>query len=182
MQAFVENRASLIATARIEKAEMTAPIDPDDTRPGLIYNYYTGFFRSVNDFSAEIPVKSGTIASFSLEPRDKEQYFGFQFDGYIDIPEQGLYTFYLVSNDGAKLMLDHRVLIDFDGLHPASEKSQTIALPAGKHAVSVQYFQEGGTSFLQVSWKGPGFEKQEIPEGVLFHANYAGAKSFNRAV
>ena len=169
MRAFVENQASLTATTFIEKAQYKKPVEPGLVEQGLLFDYHTGFFRRVIDFSEMQPQKSGTLANFSLEPRDKEQYFAFNFNGYIEIPTDGLYTFYLKSNDGSKMYLDERILIDNDGLHPALERFQTIALKAGKHAVAVKYFQEGGTHYLQIRWKGPGFDKQNIPSAVLFH-------------
>ncbi len=66
------------------------------------------------------------------------------------------------------MYLDEEPVIDNDGLHPAIERSRTLALKRGYYPVLVKYFQEGGTNMLRVSWKGPGFEKQEIPGSVLF--------------
>ena len=67
------------------------------------------------------------------------------------------------------MYLGERLLVNNDGLHPAVESSQAIALKKGLHPISVKYFQEGGTHLLQVRWQGPGIDKQEIPDSVLFH-------------
>ena len=101
--------------------------------------------------------------------KDREEYFAFDFEGYIDIPSDGLYTIYLVSNDGSRLSLDDNVFINLDYLHPAVEEFKTVALAAGKHAIAVKYFQAGASSILKLLWEGPGFEKQEIPASVLFN-------------
>jgi predicted alpha-1,2-mannosidase len=170
MRGFVGERASLTATAFLEKADMRQPIDPGRVTPGLRYDYYTGMFRRVQDFRKMQPAQSGTALDFSIETRDREQYFGFAFQGLIKVPTDGLYSFFLASNDGACFSLDQRTLIDHDGLHPVSEKARTIALKAGMHPISVEYFQEGGTHHLQVRWKGPGFDKQDVPASALFHA------------
>jgi len=123
----------------------------------------------VMDFENIEPSKSGIIPNFTIEPRESEGFFGFDYTGYIKIPVDGLYTFYLTTNDGGKLYLAERVLIDNDGLHPAIERTKVIGLKAGVYPIIVKYFQEGGTNMLKVSWKGPGIEKEEIPAEVLFH-------------
>jgi hypothetical protein len=137
--------------------------------PGISYHYHTGFFRDVHDFAQLKPQRSGTLANFSIDSRDREQYFAFDFMGYINILTEGYYTFYLKSNDGARMYLDEQLLINNDGLHPAAEESQTAALTKGLHLILIRYFQEGGTHHFEVSWKGPGFDKQSIPSSVLFH-------------
>jgi len=50
-----------------------------------------------------------------------------------------------------------------------SEESATIALRQGKHKIILKYFQMLGGQGLILSWKGPGFEKEEIPESTLLH-------------
>ena len=169
MKAFAGERSSLSALALIQKAVMAKPVQPREVEPGLSYKYYHGFFRMVNDFTQSDPVKTGVAPKFETTIREKEQYFAFQFEGYLKVPDDGLYTLYLAANDGAKLSIDGSVLINNDGLHPLTEIYKQVSLKAGFHPVSVGYFQEGGTHGFKVSWHGPGFEKQEIPADVLFH-------------
>ncbi len=169
MRAFVGNRASLPAVAVFKKAELAHSIDPGNLEQGVSYNYYVGSFNNVNDYSNIKPYKSGVVSKIDLDKKDREQYFAFDFKGYINIPIDGLYTFYLISNDGSKLFIDNNIVINIDGLHPAIEEFKTVTLAAGKHAVAVKYFQNGGTNILKFMWEGPGLEKQEVPASVLFH-------------
>jgi hypothetical protein len=169
MVAFKEEQKSLTGHTRIEKTRMSKPVKMSKLQPGLFYKYIHGTFRMVNDFLTIEPVKTGVSSTFNLDNREKEQFFAFDFEGYIKIPGDGLYTFYLTTNDGGILYLDHQVLINNDGLHPLAEEAKTVALKAGHHPISVKYFQEGGTNGLIVSWQGPDFEKEEIPAKVLFH-------------
>jgi len=73
------------------------------------------------------------------------------------------------QNDGSKLYINGKEVINNDGGHPAIEKSGTIALKTGEYPFVLKYFQMGGGKKLRVSWQGPGFEKQEIDAKVLFH-------------
>lgn len=169
MCAFVDGRPSLPATAVFRKTKLGQPANPEKVTSGLLYNYYVGTFRVVKDFEHMKPHKSGVVPTFTIDPKEKEGFFGFDYTGYIKIPADGLYTFYMKTNDGGKLYLAEQILIDNDGLHPAIERSKSIGLKAGYYPIAAGYFQEGGSNMLQVSWKGPGFEKEEIPKAMLFH-------------
>jgi len=169
MRAFVGQRSSLTAQAYLQKAALSPARSVQKVFPGITYSYYTGSFETVNHFKKMQVEKSGIISQFMLEPRTKEQYFAFNFSGYIRIPTDGLYTFYLKSNDGSTLHLDGKMLINNDGLHPVVERLEKVALKAGLHPIAVAYFQDGGSHTLEISWKGPEFGKQEVPASVLFH-------------
>jgi len=123
----------------------------------------------VNDFLNVEPLKTGVNPQFNIGPREKEQFFSFDYEGYINIPKDGEYTFYLATNDGGRLYIDNYLLLNNDGLHPVVEIAKPVNIKAGLHPISVKYFQEGGRNGLTVSWQGPGIEKEEIPAEVLFH-------------
>jgi len=88
--------------------------------------------------------------------------FALQFTGSIAIPKTGKYQFFIASDDGSRLYLDGKLVINNDGLHGMSEKNATVTLTAGSHDVVVTYFDNGGGDGLKVAWSGPGFKKQPI--------------------
>ncbi len=137
--------------------------------PGLRYGYYEANVMAVAELDPLTPVEEGAVSSFSIDKRRKDEYFGFIYEGYIRIPADGAYTFYNKTNDGSILYLDDREFINLDGGHPAVERFRTVALRKGVYKISQKYFQMGGGFMNKVSWKGPGFEKEEIPPSVLFH-------------
>jgi predicted alpha-1,2-mannosidase len=172
MTAFKGDEKSLPAEAALIKTGLSKPISPGEVEQGLRYKYIHGDFRMVNEFANIEPVKTGIIPVFTIEPRERDVFFAFDYEGFIRIPKDGLYTLYLTTNDGGRLMIDGRLLINNDGLHPLTEIYKPIALQAGLHPVSVKYFQEGGGNGLKVSWQGPGIGKEEIPASVLFHRKH----------
>jgi hypothetical protein len=169
MIAYRGEQASLPAEAVIKKAGAVRLVSRSEVDPGLTYKYTHGIYRMVNDILNVPPLKSGIIPNFSIEPREKDQFFSFDYEGYINIAKDGVYTFYLATNDGGRLYIDDQQLINNDGLHPVVEVDKQVTLKAGLHPISVKYFQEGGVKGLTVSWQGPGILKQEIPAAVLFH-------------
>ncbi len=136
--------------------------------PGISYSYYEGNWNNIPDFDKMKPVKKGKIPNFSFSPQEKEEYFGFAYYGYINIPQDGVYGFYTESDDGSRLYLGGRLIVDNDGLHGMQEKSGVASLSKGYHHIMVTFFEKTGGDGLRVFYKGPGIEKQEIPDNVLF--------------
>lgn len=169
MTAYSGERKSLPSQATINKVGEIETVYLKDVKLGLSYKYTHGIYRMVHDMLDVPPIKTGVHPQFDIEPREKEQFFSFDYEGYINIPKDGKYTFYLATNDGGQLYIDHILLLNNDGLHPLVEIEKPITLKAGLHPISVKYFQEGGRNGLVVSWQGPDLEKQEIPASVLFH-------------
>ena len=172
MRTFKKNTAqSFVITEKIKKLNYQGAVELEGLKSGLLYDYYEGSFRSVLDMAAKFePIKSGVKSNFNLDlPKNEVEYFGFEYNGYIYIAKDGIYTFYVKSNDGSKLYLNGKELIDNDGDHASIEKFNTVALRAGKHAIAVKYYQVGGRKYLKVSWQGPGFGKQGVPAEILFH-------------
>lgn len=135
---------------------------------GLRYAYYEGAWTSLPDFRYILPVKEGKVSSVILDERQRDDNFGFVFKGDIKIEEQGEYTFYLSSDDGSKLLIDGRLVIDQDGQHSAREKSEKLMLNPGMHSIELAYFERLGNEKLDFSYSGPGFGKRTVPTEVLY--------------
>ncbi len=162
---------SLVVSERINKLkyEKFKNYTGVPMEPGLRYKYYEGNVMFVKELMALQPVETGIISHFTIENRKKDSYFGYEYSGFIHIPKDGAYTFYNKTNDGSILYLDGKEFINTDGGHPAHEVFRTIALRKGVYKIDQKYFQMGGGFMNQVSWKGPGIEKSEVPASVLYH-------------
>jgi signal transduction histidine kinase len=64
-------------------------------------------------------------------------------------------------------------LVDNDGLHGVVEKSGTVELTAGRHPITVEWFNAGGAAKLSVEFSGPGFVRQKIAEALLTHDEFS---------
>ena len=136
---------------------------------GLRYHYYEGGLSESPDLDKLTVHSSGTIERFLLTPRRRGSEVAFRFTGMITIPVPGLYQFFTESDDGSRLYLHHKVVVDNWGTHASQEKRGEIELTAGEHPIMVTYFNGGGESRLKVSLAGPGMPKQEIPAALLSH-------------
>jgi alpha-L-fucosidase len=138
--------------------------------PGLLYEYFHGTWDNLPDFNKLEPVSSGELDGFDISPRERKEYFGFRFTGYVTVPRDGVYKFYVASDDGSRLYIGKDLVVDNDGLHGSVEAIDRRALGAGAHPVTVCFFQKSGGVDFEVSYSGPGIEKQSVPASSLFHA------------
>lgn len=120
------------------------------------------------DFDKLSPVATGTITTFDLGVRKRDDSFAVIFEGFLQVPADGIYTFYLTSDDGSRLWIGSDLVVDYDGLHSASEVFGQVILKAGKHPITVAQFEAGGGQCLEVRYEGPGIAKQTIPPSVLW--------------
>lgn len=131
---------------------------------GIRVGFYTGNWNKLPDFTTLKPARTGIVRKVDLSFAKTEKFFGLVFDGYLDVPATGVYQLYLSSDDGGRIQLDNKLLIDYDGIHGAGEMSAPAALEKGMHPFRLTYFQREGGLGLKVSWEGPGIPKQEITQ------------------
>jgi glucose/arabinose dehydrogenase len=155
-------------TAVFVASALRDPENPSNTVSGLDYSYYEGAWSVLPDFNSLTPIERGTVPTFDLSPRNREDDYAFRYVGYINVPADGNYTFYTRSDDGSRLYIGSTLVVNNDGLHGAQEASGAIGLKAGKHAVIVTFFEHLGDAVLSVSYSGPGIAKQVIPATSLF--------------
>jgi hypothetical protein len=72
---------------------------------------------------------------------DRLEWFVIEYHGRFWIQEAGQYDFSLTSDDGSKLHIDGKLVINNDGLHSVEERTGSIKLKPGVHHVQVSYFQ-----------------------------------------
>lgn len=146
---------------------------------GIDVSFYIGknwLFLPV--FKNEKVVKQWNTPEIRL---DKEQItsllpeghnnFGLVFNTYLQIDQDGEYTFYLQSDDGSKMYINEEVVVDNDGGHGLIEKEGKIALKKGKHKLRVEYFNDHGGYWIETFYKGPSTTRQIIPADKLFRTN-----------
>jgi alpha-L-fucosidase len=146
---------------------------PGKTQTGLQYSAYElNDPSSVKDIDGVTPVRNSTINAISASPLSRKENAGLVFEGYVRVPSNAIYSFYLSSDDGSKLWLDGEAAIDNDGRHGQVEMSAKIPLKAGYHAIRIAYFNASGDGVLQLSY-GTGNEKKPVTAGMLYRSGTA---------
>lgn len=121
----------------------------------LSYRFYRDTWKKLPDFDGLKHEDAGKVANnfFDINLRTRDSSFGFVFEGLLVVPEAGKYTFYLDSDDGSRLLVNGKMILEHDGIHGVgNEKSTTIELAAGARPIRLEYFQSGSGLGLNVAW------------------------------
>ena len=102
-----------------------------------------------------VDFKSGALGTFDISLRERDDDFAFRFDGVVELPTAGDWTFYVISDEGSQLFIDDLLVVDNDGLHTSTEASGVVNLSAGFHAIRVTMFEATGQEVLNVLWGRP---------------------------
>lgn len=132
------------------------------------YKYYTGSWKTLPDFSALKPAKTGTFKDNLVDVNAK----GFAKDNYglvatatLHVPKTGKYTITAGSDDGGRILIDGKKVWEHDGTHGVVPSSKKVDLTAGAHPVEVQFFELTGGNEFRIAWKGPGVKSQAWSKG-----------------
>ena len=162
-------RKGQVYEGRFIKQRPLDPVSLQDEQQGLSFQYFKldEPINATTDLAGLTPTTTGGIETIVFPDDDLPEAFGLIFSGAIKAPADGVYTFFVLSNDGSRLFVDDRLVVENDGWHGANEKRGQIALKAGLHTIRAEYIQAGGGKALKVFIKGPGIEKQEIPASMF---------------
>ena len=136
---------------------------------GIMWTLYEGEFTTLPNFDKLKPAAKGRVFQFGLEKTDApKSNFALRFNSFIQIDKEGKYEFSTSSNDGSKLYIDNKEIVDNDGEHGPRQISGSLYLTKGKYPIRVEYFQSGGSKTLSVFYSSDEISHQPIPGSVLF--------------
>ena len=95
--------------------------------------------------------------------------YSVRWTGQVKPPASGAYTFSTLSDDGVRLWVNAKPLVnDWTG-HGPTEDAGTITLQAGRrYDITMEYYQGSGGATARLSWAGPGMPKAIIPATALY--------------
>lgn len=138
--------------------------------PGVIAYFIPGDFGFTKEPDTLKATEKSVVTNFSLAKfRTKARTYGLHFEGFIQVLEDGVYTFTTTSDDGSALWIDNQLVVDNDDKHASFTLSGGVKLLKGFHKLQVRYFQAGGGSEFRVLMMGPNGVRSEIPAGLLTH-------------
>ena len=164
------------AALRHRRPEATAPRPYDEalvpalpaieTARGVSWQQYRGAFPWVPDFTGMTPTATGAAGRPDLAGVPDVHGGGVLFTGYLRVPTDGEYRFYLKTDTGAVLRLHDALVLDADyGYSSGFERSATIRLEAGLHPFRLAEIRgTDATRAATLEWSGPGFGRQPVPE------------------
>jgi len=160
-RSFLPDREGLptppLQLTRWAPADLLAPVvfvrAPD---PGLAWQAWESALQSLEDLDRSAPLTASgncEIPTVEVAPPDAQCILTFQ--GFFHAPQDGIWTFALESDDGSRLWLGERLIVDADGLHGPEERFGRAGLRAGWHPLRIEYFNAGGGQALALRLRGP---------------------------
>ena len=95
--------------------------------------------------------------------------FSVRWEGFIEVPTSGSYTFYTNTDDGVRLWVNGQLIIEDWTVHAPKEISASINLSAQtKIPIKMEFFENGGGAVAQLRWSSNNISKQIIPSLRLY--------------
>jgi hypothetical protein len=168
-------------------AELETPVPPPAEAPPNVFGYekpVQGCFEGQvfplapdtqklpTDYASLKPVSALYACEWDIPPREWDQgfpgvserfeWFAIRYAGAFRIATAGEYSFRISSDDGAKLVIDGKQVVDNDGQHPPKVATGKVQLSAGDHDMVLEYFQ-GPRFYINLQlWVTPPGKPEEI--------------------
>jgi parallel beta-helix repeat protein len=95
--------------------------------------------------------------------------FSARYSGEILAPSTGTYTFFTTSDDGVRLNINSKLVInDFNDHAPRTVSGSAILTAGQRVPFKLEYYESYGGATLKLEWSGPGVARQVIPTANLF--------------
>ncbi|WP_052684516.1 glycoside hydrolase family 2 [Lentzea aerocolonigenes] len=153
----------------------TPPAGAAEPVHGLKGEYFTMSAPGARDFAN----LAGTVLDAEVDHPDLASVFGFlagrtehttaRWTGSIAVPKTGDYTFYAIGDNGFRLLVDGKPVIDhWVGDWDREQTSAPVTLTAGRqYDFKLEMFQDTGGANMFLRWSGAGTPKQIVPESAF---------------
>ena len=147
------------------------------TVPGLTWQIFPGSWTELPDLAKETAVFNGELPNLHADAQGFARYAAV-WDGLIDIPADGGYTFHLLDRDGARLVIDgvevaktgppFAQVCGSPGNAMRYDRG-SLGLRAGKHTLHVEGLHSVSQGAPQILWEGPALPLTVVPPAAYSH-------------
>jgi hypothetical protein len=147
------------------------------TLPGLVFYIYPGEWTELPDLAAEHWVFDGQSPNIEADAQGFTRY-AVAWDGLIEIPADGGYTFHLLDRDGARLVIDGMEVAKtgppFNQVCGSPGNAMrydrgSLGLRAGLHTLHIEGLHSASEGSPRLLWEGPGLPLTEVPAEAYSH-------------
>ncbi len=164
-------RKSSVYTATYLRREYLEPAPAmADKRPGVTFG-----FSMLSPGEGNPLVASGETKMIGLQQfakiYDLKLPFSVSFDGYLNVPSDGMYEFQVESSRDAAIYIDGIEVVNSFAMHMRDVLVQQNVLPlkGGLHKIGMRFASNGGPSVFRVRWAIKGQNWRNIGGGELVH-------------
>jgi hypothetical protein len=145
--------------------------------PGLVWHIYPGAWTELPDLTKEQAVFNGESPNLHADAQGYTRYAA-AWDGFIDIPADGGYTFHLIARDGARLVIDGMEVAKtgppFAQVCGSPGNAMrydrgSLGLRAGKHTFHLEGLHSVSQGAPRLLWEGPTLPLTDVPPVAFSH-------------
>lgn len=93
----------------------------------------------------------------SPDPKIDNDKFSARWTGYLKAPKTGVYTISITSDDGSRIYLNNKLMLENWTDHSMESRSFKITLEKGKvYPVKIEFYENGGDAGVILGWRLPG--------------------------
>ena len=135
---------------------------------GVRADYYRGMDLSNHALRRIDPQINFNWGDGGPDPSISANNFSVRWIAEVEAAFTETYTFYTNTDDGARLWVDGKQLVNDWNNHGATENSGKINLVAGQfYTIVMEYYEDGGGAVAELKWSSPHTPKQLIPQAAL---------------
>jgi hypothetical protein len=156
----------------------------DGVTPGLTWRIFPGTWTELPNLDAEKAALSGESAGLGADSGGYTR-FATAWDGFVEIPADGGYTFHLMDRDGARLVIDGvevaRTGPPFAQVCGSPGNAMrydrgALGLRAGRHSFHLEALHAASQGAPRVLWEGPALPITDVPQAAFRHLRRDGMR------
>lgn len=157
----------------VESTLTTPPAVPDfGSGRGLRGEYFDNEDLSNLKVTRIDPVVDFSWGLKAPHPSVDPEYFSVRWRGQVEPLYGETYAFHVLSDDGARLWINGRLIVDDWTTRGTRERTGTIELEAGRrYDLRLEYFQVVSAARVSLFWSSPSQKKEIIPARQLYPAS-----------
>jgi len=147
------------------------PVTKENLVQGINWKKYKGSFPWIPQVNDLTPLNKGFVSVPIIDSTVSGINILNYFTGYISVPTDGEYTFYMSCDGKAFLRIHNIQVIDEDYAYPGNVlRSANLFLKAGLHPFKLSYYrrENNGPAFLKLDWSSSNMPRQRMQENVFF--------------
>ncbi len=154
---------SFVVTLRASNGSQTVSTDitlsivQPGTGTGLLAQYFNTTTLSGPVALQRLERPDFNWATTAPGPGVQADPFSARWSGWLEAPATGTFRLRTLSDDGVRVWLDGRLVIDNWINQAVAASNASVALAAGqRYAVMVEYYDGGGSAEMRLQWRPPG--------------------------
>jgi hypothetical protein len=160
----------------VDKWQDALPPDGPEV-PGLEWKVYPGSWTELPDLSKQPIAFHGDALNFNVDAHGLPK-FAAVWEGMIEIPADGGYTFHLMARDGARLVIDGTEVAKtgppFAQVCGSPGNAMrydrgALGLRAGKHTIHLEALHTASEGQPRLLWEGPALRLTDVAPAAFSH-------------